>query len=65
MASIPEERMLIYEPAFITVGIDYFGSFLVKRGRSECQTVNRFDHNQQRLSRESNKVINSFTESKI
>ena len=34
MASIPDERMMAYEPPFTAVGIDYFGPFLVKRGRS-------------------------------
>lgn len=39
MASLPEDRLLPDKPAFTNVGIDYFGPFVVKRGRS---TVKRY-----------------------
>ena len=37
MASLPESRVTPFEPAFTRVGVDYFGPFLVKRGRSEVK----------------------------
>ena len=37
MADLPESRVTPYEPPFSRVGIDYFGPFLMKRGRSEIK----------------------------
>lgn len=37
MSSLPEDRIDINEPPFTNVGLDYFGPFLVKRGRSEVK----------------------------
>ncbi len=39
MASLPEDRLLPDKPPFTNVGVDYFGPFDVKRGRS---TVKRY-----------------------
>ena len=39
MASLPQERFALNEPPFSKVGMDYFGPFEVKRGRS---TVKRY-----------------------
>lgn len=39
MASLPEDRLLPDKPPFTNVGVDYFGPFNVKRGRS---TVKRY-----------------------
>lgn len=39
MADLPKERLLPDKPPFTHVGVDYFGPFLVKRGRS---TVKRY-----------------------
>ena len=35
MADLPESRVTPYEPPFSQVRVDYFGPFMVKRGRSE------------------------------
>ncbi|XP_041461181.1 uncharacterized protein LOC121412436 [Lytechinus variegatus] len=35
MADLPEERVTPDRPPFTTTGLDYFGPFLVKRGRSQ------------------------------
>ena len=37
MANLPESRVTPYEPCFTRVGVDYFGPFIVKRGRSELK----------------------------
>ena len=37
MANLPESRVTPYEPCFTRVGVDYFGPFIVKRGRSEIK----------------------------
>ena len=37
MADLPELRVTPNEPPFSQVGVDYFGPFLVKRGRSEIK----------------------------
>ncbi|XP_051786109.1 uncharacterized protein LOC127528851 isoform X1 [Erpetoichthys calabaricus] len=34
MADLPEDRLAPNQPPFTNVGVDYFGPFLVKRGRS-------------------------------
>ncbi|XP_052431710.1 uncharacterized protein LOC127972320 [Carassius gibelio] len=39
MASLPEDRLLPNKPPFTNVGVDYFGPFDIKRGRS---TVKRY-----------------------
>ena len=39
MADLPYDRTVCGEPAFACVGVDYFGPFYIKRGRS---TVNRY-----------------------
>jgi hypothetical protein len=37
MAELPTDRVIPDEPPFSSVGIDYFGPFMVKRGRSEIK----------------------------
>ena len=37
MANLPVPRVTLEEPPFTYVGVDYFGTFLVKRGRSEVK----------------------------
>jgi len=37
MANLPESHVIAYEPSFSRVGVDYFGSFLVKKGRSKMK----------------------------
>ena len=37
MADLPEERTQVGEKAFINSGVDYFGPFYVKRGRSQVK----------------------------
>ena len=37
VANLPESRVTPYEPCFTRVGVDYFGPFVVKRGRSELK----------------------------
>ena len=37
MADLPQSRVTPYEPPFSHVGVDYFGPFIVKRGRSEIK----------------------------
>jgi hypothetical protein len=37
MADLPKERVTPHEPPFTWVGVDYFGPFIVKRGRSEVK----------------------------
>ena len=37
MANLPESRVKPNDPPFTKVGMDYFGPFLVKRGRSEVK----------------------------
>ncbi len=34
MAALPDDKVTPGKPLFTSVGIDYFGQFLVKRGRS-------------------------------
>ena len=34
MADLPAARLQIFEPLFAHTGVDYFGPFLTKRGRS-------------------------------
>jgi hypothetical protein len=37
MASLPTPRVTAFESPFISTGVDYFGSLLVKRGRSQVK----------------------------
>ena len=40
MADLPSDRLRPHEPPFTRIGMDYFGPFDVKRGRS---VVKRYD----------------------
>lgn len=40
MPDLPKERLLPDLPPFTNVGVDYFGPFEVKRGRSMCKCYN-------------------------
>ena len=37
MSDLPEDRVSPGKPPFSVVGIDYFGQFLVKRGRAQVK----------------------------
>ena len=37
MADLPLGRLQVNEPPFLPVGVDYFGPFLVKQGRSQVK----------------------------
>jgi len=37
MAHLPEDRVTANKPPFTFVGVDFFGPFIVKRGRSEVK----------------------------
>ena len=37
MANLPKSRVTPFEPPFSRVGVDYFGPFMIKRGRSEVK----------------------------
>jgi hypothetical protein len=37
MADLPKERLVPYEPPFTYTGVDFFGPFFVKRGRSSVK----------------------------
>ena len=37
MADLPEARLLVHQPAFFHAGVDCFGPFMVKQGRSSVK----------------------------